>query len=87
MTFLVALSSIVVMDRDLTDEDAYESVRAGQWRAGLSRRGLLRLSAGAAGAGLGAGLGAAFTGAARAAGVPRPRACPARSSPHPPPGS
>ncbi|MEU5881777.1 sulfite oxidase [Spirillospora sp. NPDC047279] len=47
------------MEPDLTDEAAYEQVRAEQWQR-MSRRGMLRATAGA-------GLGAAFMGAASAA--------------------
>lgn len=50
-------------DDDLTDETTYERVRAEQSR-GLSRRRLLRLTAGV---GLGAGLGGMLAGGARAA--------------------
>ena len=59
-------------DDDLTDEATYERVRSRRLAAGaaggVSRRGLLRLTAGAGlGAGLGTGLAAALTGGAHAA--------------------
>ncbi len=54
MTSSAQISSIMGMDADLTDEAVYEQIRAEEAHPGaLSRRGLLRLSAGAAGAGLG----------------------------------
>ncbi|WP_433325419.1 sulfite oxidase [Spirillospora sp. CA-294931] len=57
MTFAPKVTSIDRMDRDLTDEGVYETVRSEQW---MSRRGLLRITAGA-------GLGAAIATPARAA--------------------
>lgn len=84
MTFGRRFSSIAGMDldgtqpdmsgADLTDEAAYERVRAAQWRerfaGGLSRRAVFRIGAGAAGLGLGAALPRPSAARAQAAAAP-----------------
>jgi hypothetical protein len=66
LTILRIANTIVGMTDDLTDEATYERVRAEQWLsrvggAGVSRRNLLRASAGI-------GLGAAMAGTGQAVG-------------------